>query len=225
MKLHLHSALAATLAGALLLAVPASAETIKPGEAIAEDSVFSDYMGSEGYMTRVFAIAEELDADRDYVCDETYSISDMRVQIHEKITINRGDVEPREGEWVLPMTMTRCGEDMDMTIHSFVTANGDVETTLLMPGETQFYPTEITNLEAVLPQVIAAAGGEQGCSEIDVINATPSAPEGHQVSMPEMKYETWLISGCGTDVEVIWRMEPVEDQMQIKVEGISIPQG
>jgi hypothetical protein len=207
----------AALLGLLLLTWPAAAgaETISEGSEITDTSQFAKFLASEPQLRVRAQIAALEDRSVGRVCKDKYMMGKRLLKVVSPIEIDDATAVPKAGQWVERFKIVRCGRESDFNAIFRINEEGKLEVKPAAPGETA------QNLQLVidLRPIITRQAKIENCPQRGLLDTALGPPEGYEPKVPEGVYETWTVSGCGKDVDMVLLFTPQQDgQTNVQVE-------
>jgi hypothetical protein len=176
----------------------ASAQTISKAEDLKPDTPFAGFLKSEGHAKAraVVAVREDKSVGRE--CKDHYTMGNYAMKIMEPIEMEAGAQVPKTGRWLERFQVTRCGRQSVFNA-IFVASDKGLQVTPAAPGET----SQDLQLVIDLRPVIVRKAKIENCEARGLLDTAKGAPEGYEPKVEGGDYETWTVSGCGKDVEMV----------------------
>ena len=131
------------------------------------------------------------------------------------VEIDDGAAVPKAGRWVERFQIIRCGRQSDFNAIFGANDQGKLVVKPAAPGETAQDLQQVIDLR---PFVTRQAKIE-GCEQRGLLDTALGPPEGYDPKVENGNYETWTISGCGKDVDMVLLFSPQPNgQVQVQIE-------
>lgn len=176
----------------------ASAQPISKAEDLRPDTPFAGFLKSQKHAeARAYvAIREDRSVGRE--CKDNYTMGNYAMKIMAPIEMDAGAVVPRKGRWLERFQVTRCGRQ-SLFNAIFTATDKGLEVKPAAPGETAQDLQLVIDLR---PVIVKKAKLDQ-CEARGLLDTAKGAPEGYEPKVEGGEYETWTVSGCGRDVEMV----------------------
>lgn len=207
--------LCALVLGALVTIGPgASAQPISKAEDLKPDTAFAGFLkGKKHAEARAYiALREDQSVGRE--CKDSYTMGNYAMKIMEPIEMDAGAIIPKSGRWLERFQVTRCGRRSVFNA-IFTASDKGLQVKPAAPGETG----QDLQLVIDLRPLIVKKAKIENCEARGLLDTAKGPPEGYEPKVAEGDYETWTVSGCGKDVDLVllFRTTP-EGKVDVQVE-------
>ncbi len=210
-----------TLCAALVAALTilssghAGAETIAAPEDLKAGTPFAEFLKGKQHSQAKAAIARLEDRSVGRECADAYALGNYILKIITPIEMAKDAVVPSAGQWIERYPVTRCGRQSIFNALFAVNDKGILQVRAVAPGETGQSAQLVLDLRPVM--IKNAKLGQ--CDKRGLLDTAKGVPEGYEAKVPDGIYETWTVSGCGKDVDMVLLFTPTEnDQVNVQVE-------
>jgi hypothetical protein len=203
------------VAALLTVAWGAAAQPISKAEDLKPDSPFAGFLKSQQHAKLRAAVAIREDSSVGRLCKDNYTMGNYAMKIMEPIEMDAGAMIPKSGRWLERFQVTRCGRQSLFNAIFVVTDKGTLQVKPVAPGETG----QDMQLVIDLRPVIVKKAKIDNCEQRGLLDTAKGPPEGYEPKKPDGVYETWTVSGCGKDIDMVLLFEPKADgQVDVSVE-------
>ena len=176
----------------------ASAETVSKVEDLKADTPFANFLTSRNHTEARAAVAIREDRSVGRECKDSYTLGNYAMKIVTPIEMDQGAAIPKAGRWLERFQVTRCGRRS--VFNAIFIANGkDLQVKAAGPGET----SQDLQLVIQLRPVIVKKAKLDNCEARGLLDTAKGPPEGYEPKQADGEYETWTVSGCGKDVDMV----------------------
>ncbi|MBI1180862.1 MAG: hypothetical protein GC201_09915 [Alphaproteobacteria bacterium] len=206
---------AALVASMMGMSGHAGAETIAKAGDLKPDSAFADFLRSKQHAKVRALVALREDTSVNRACRDAYTMGEYQLRIIQPIEMTKGAQIPSAGKWVERFKVTRCGRQSQFNAIFMVDDQGKLEVTPVAPGETG----QDFQLVLDLRDYVEKRARIPNCDKRGLLDTAKGPPEGYEPRVPGGTYETWTVSGCGKDIDMVLLFTPQEGgKMDVKVE-------
>jgi len=206
--------LCAVMLGALMtMGLGAAAQPISKAGDLKPDTPFAGFLKSQAHNHAKIAIAQREDTSVGRQCADSYALGNYAMKIIEPIEMDAGAKIPRAGKWIERFQVTRCGRQSLFNAVFFVTEAGQLQVNPAAPGETG----QDLQLVIDLRPIIVKKAKISNCEKRGLLDTAKGPPEGYEPKVEDGNYETWTVSGCGKDVDMVLLFTPT-DQGSVDVQ-------
>jgi hypothetical protein len=206
---------AAAVCALMVIATGAAAETISKAADLKADSIFAGFLKGDQHAKARAAVAIREDRSVGRECKDQYLLGNYMLKIMEPIQIEAGATIPKAGRWLERFQVTRCGRQSLFNAVFLVNERGALQVTPAAPGETGQDLQLVIDLR---PAIVKKAKIEN-CEARGLLDTAKGPPEGYEPKVPGGDYETWTVSGCGKDVDLVLLFSPTADgKVDVQVE-------
>ena len=191
--------LCAIVVGALTMTgIGASAQPISKAEELKADTPFAGFLKSQKHAEARAAIAIREDRTVGRECKDNYTMGNYAMKIMAPIEMDAGAAVPKTGRWLERFQVTRCGRQSVFNA-IFVASDKGLQISSAGPGET----AQDLQLVIDLKPLIVKKAKIENCETRGLLDTAKGPPEGYEPKVEGGVYETWTVSGCGKDVEMV----------------------
>ena len=184
------------LALAILGALPASAETLAPGQPLSAAPGIARYVFSQAYMADAHRTVVQYDRLAGFACAGQYTMAPHALAVGATIEIPPGAPHPATGTWRAVYDVTRCERVTRYSLFYEVRADG-VARVLAIAGQTNASATLLRDVWAMAVPILAA--GRTDCAQPVARDTRISRP----AAVPGGAWqEEWDIVNCGPEVAI-----------------------
>jgi hypothetical protein len=192
----------------------ASAETIAKAEDLKPDGPFAGFLKSEQHAKVRGVIAHREDAAVNRACRDPYRLGNYVLKIVQPVEMEEGAKIPSAGKWLERFEVTRCGRQSWFNA-IFELVDGKLQVKPVAPGET----AQDFQLVMDLRDYVEKRARIDNCEKRGLLDTSKGPPEGYEPHVEGGSYETWTVSGCGQDVDMVLLFSRRDDgKMDVKLE-------
>lgn len=208
--------LCAVVASALVtLGHGAAAQPISKAEDLTNNAAFVRLLKSRPHQDAKIKIAQAEDKSVGRLCADQYSLGDYMLTIREPIVLAEGSVAPKSGGWLERYQVMRCGRQSLFNAHFFVGDDGKLNAQSVGPGESALDARAVIKMR---PTIVRSAKIEN-CRQRGLLDTARGAPEGYEPKEANGIYETWTVTGCGKDIDMVLLFTQTPDgKVEVRVE-------
>ena len=206
---------AAMLGAFMTIAMGAAAQPISKAEDLKPDTPFAGFLKSKEHAKLRAAIAVREDKGVGRECKDNYTMGNYAMKIVVPIEMDPGAAIPKAGRWLERFQVTRCGRQSLFNAIFIINDQGKMVVTPVAPGET----AQDLQLVLDLRPLIVKKAKIENCEPRGLLDTAKGPPEGYEPKVADGVYETWTVSGCGKDVDMVLLFAPRPDgQVDVQVE-------
>ncbi|MEN3974638.1 hypothetical protein [Emcibacter sp. SYSU 3D8] len=192
----------------------AFAQTISKAEDLKPDTPFAGFLKGKKHNEAKAYIALREDQSVGRACKDAYTMGNYAMKIMEPIEMEAGATIPKKGRWLERFQVTRCGRQ-SLFNAIFTATDKGLEIKPVAPGET----AQDLQLVIDLRPLIIRKAKIQNCEARGLLDTAKGPPEGYEPKVADGEYETWTVSGCGKDVDLVLLFTSTADgKVDVQVE-------
>ncbi|MGE0668449.1 MAG: hypothetical protein AB7O49_17980 [Sphingomonadales bacterium] len=181
-----------------IIGAGASAQPISEAEDLKADTPFAGFLKSQKHAELRAAVAIREDRSVGRECKDNYTMGNYAMKIMAPIEMDAGAVVPKTGRWLERFQVTRCGRQSVFNA-IFIASETGLQVKAAGPGETG----QDLQLVIDLRPVIVRKAKIENCDKRGLLDTMKGPPEGYEPKVADGDYETWTVSGCGKDVDLV----------------------
>lgn len=176
----------------------AAAQPISKAEDLKPDTPFAGFLKSQKHAEARAYVAVREDKSVGRECKDNYTMGNYAMKIMEPIEMDAGATIPKAGRWLERFQVTRCGRQ-SLFNAIFIATDKGLQVIPAAPGETG----QDLQLVIDLRPLIVKKAKIENCETRGLLDTAKGTPEGYEPKVADGDYETWTVSGCGKDVDLV----------------------
>ncbi len=189
---------AVVVSALMSVALGAVAQPISKAEDLKPDTPFAGFLKSQKHAEARAYVAVREDKSVGRECKDNYTMGNYAMKIMAPIEMDAGASIPKAGRWLERFQVTRCGRQ-SLFNAIFVATDKGLQVTPAAPGETG----QDLQLVIDLRPLLVKKAKIENCEARGLLDTAKGAPEGYETKVADGDYETWTVSGCGKDVDLV----------------------